>query len=139
MKHVLALLIAALTCVVGPARAQDAQNVASGQAAAVAWLALTDAGGYETSWDQAASIFKASISKARWQGALQSVRTPLGAVKARKLASARFTTSLPGAPEGSYVVVQYDTDFENKPGAVETVTALREPDGAWKVAGYFIK
>ena len=47
---------------------------------------------------------------------------------------------LPGAPTGDYVVVQYTTRFANGPAAVvETVTAMREPDGAWKAAGYFVR
>jgi hypothetical protein len=45
---------------------------------------------------------------------------------------------LPGAPEGEYVVIQYETQFEHKAGAIETVTPLREKDGSWRVSGYFI-
>jgi hypothetical protein len=46
---------------------------------------------------------------------------------------------LPGAPDGSYVVFQFDTVFEQKAAAVETLTAGREPDGTWHVIGYFIR
>ena len=46
---------------------------------------------------------------------------------------------MPGAPDGRYVVVQYDTVFENKASAVETVTPMADPDGVWRVAGYFIR
>lgn len=37
------------------------------------------------------------------------------------------------------VVIQYDTDFEHKSGAVETVVPNLEKDGKWRVSGYFIK
>jgi hypothetical protein len=47
--------------------------------------------------------------------------------------------SLPGAPDGQYVVVQFDTVFADKPSAVETVTFMLENDGQWRAAGYFIK
>jgi len=36
-------------------------------------------------------------------------------------------------------MIQYDTDFEHKAGAVETVVPTLEKDGKWRVAGYFIK
>lgn len=48
-------------------------------------------------------------------------------------------TSLPGAPDGKYVVIQYDTSFENKKAAVETVTPMLDKDGKWRVSGYYIK
>lgn len=109
------------------------------QDAALAWLALTDAGQYGSTWEHAAAYFKASLTKAAWVGAITPVRAPLGAMEGRKLKSATFTRDLPGAPAGEYVLIQFDTHFQNKPGAVETVVPMREKDGSWKVSGYFIK
>ena len=84
-------------------------------------------------------MFKAAVSVQAWEKAAQSVRGPLGAVRKRTERSASPTNSLPGVPEGKYVVVQYDTAFENKPAAVETLTLAQDRDGSWRVAGYFIK
>lgn len=53
--------------------------------------------------------------------------------------SARYRTSVPGAPDGEYVVVQFKTSFDKKAKAIETVTPMKDPDGQWRVAGYFIK
>lgn len=41
--------------------------------------------------------------------------------------------------EGRYVVIQYDTTFENKKSAVETITPMMDSDGRSRVAGYYIK
>jgi hypothetical protein len=46
---------------------------------------------------------------------------------------------LPGAPDGEYVVIQFETSFENKKSAIETVTPMIEINGGWRVSGYFIK
>jgi hypothetical protein len=46
--------------------------------------------------------------------------------------------SLPGAPDGDYEVVQFQTRFANKAAATETVVLSREATG-WKVDGYFIR
>jgi hypothetical protein len=46
---------------------------------------------------------------------------------------------LPGAPDGQYVVIQFETSFENKHNAVETVTPMLEPNGQWRVSGYYIR
>jgi hypothetical protein len=109
------------------------------QEAALAWLALTDSGQYGPSWDGAATPFQAALARSAWVGAMTSARAPLGAPRSRKLLSATATRSLPGAPDGEYVVIQYETRFEHKASALETVTPMHDKDGAWKVSGYYIK
>ena len=111
----------------------------AGLDSAGAWLTLVDAGQYDKSWDQAASLFKESLSKDQWVQSLKTVRKPLGKVISRTSTSTTYTTSLPGVPDGKYVVIKYDTSFENKKSAVETVTPMLDKDGKWRVAGYFIK
>lgn len=106
--------------------------------AAQKWLAAVDAGRYGESWDTAAEVFRRALTRAQWEASLRSVRDPLGKVVSRKLRSATFTTSLPGAPAGEYVVIEYDTDFEGRKGATERVTPMKDADGAWRVSGYYI-
>jgi hypothetical protein len=67
------------------------------------------------------------------------VRKPLGKLISRSIKDATHTTSLPGAPDGEYVVIQFQTSFENKKSAIETITPMMDPDGVWRVSGYFIK
>jgi len=132
------LLLTVLLCVAALAQSpQKPEQLA--QASSDAWLAIVDAGNYGNSWDEAAQLFKSAVTKDQWLSALGQVRTPLGKVLSRKLKSATYTKTLPNAPQGEYVVIQYDTSFENKPGAVETVTPMLEKDGKWRVSGYFIK
>ena len=141
MKILLGIIVAGFMFTAAPARAQDANadKVAKAEAAALAWLALTDAGDYPRSWDQAAGFFQASVSKSNWIHAVGKARQPLGSLISRKVKSVTFTRSLPGVPDGEYVVIQYDTQFEHKDSAIETVTPLLEKDGSWKVSGYYIK
>lgn len=139
MKRVIGIILGMVVFLAAPARAQDAQTLASAQAASKSWLALTDSRAYSQSWEQAAGLFQAAVSKSGWVESIQAVRSPLRSVKSRTLKSATFTRSLPGAPAGEYVVIQYETQFEHKANAIETVTPLREKDGSWKVCGYYIK
>lgn len=112
---------------------------ADAQRSAETWLALADLLNYEGSWDIAATYFKNQVSLEQWEQALRGARAPLGEVESRTLKSATPATSLPGAPDGNYVVMEFDTRFEHKRDGVETVTALRESDGIWRVVGYFIR
>ena len=106
---------------------------------ALKWLAGVDEGKYADSWNHAADYFKNAVTKAQWEQSLQSVRKPLGKLISRSIKDATHTTSLPGAPDGEYVVIQFQTSFENKKSAIETVTPMLDPDGVWRVSGYFIK
>jgi len=135
MKFGILALALALPAACGP---QDTATVPA-QDAAKAWLALTDDGRYAESWDAAASFFRLAIPRASWEGAIRATRAPLGRTLARKLKSATATRTLPGAPDGDYVVIQFETRFENKAAAVETITPMREKDGAWRVSGYYIR
>ena len=103
------------------------------------WLALVDSGNYAESWKQASPTFQSGVTQEKWATALDSVRTPLGSLKTRKLVSANYSTSLPGVPDGEYEVIVFETSFENKQLGHETVISKREKDGSWRIAGYYIK
>jgi hypothetical protein len=125
-----------------PAASSDAASseaVSAGTSAAEAWLKLVDDGQYDVSWAHAASVFRGAVTTEGWSKAVSGVRGQMGKLVSRKLASANFTTSVPGVKDGKYVIIQYDTSFENKASAVETVTPMQDADGSWRVAGYFIK
>jgi len=117
--------------------AQDKNEAAKKDAES--WLAVVDKGDYAASYDEAASIFKLAITKEDWLQKVRAARGPLGKVISRKLKRTQYETSLPGAPDGEYVVIQYDTSFENKRSAVETITPTLDKDGQWRVSGYFIR
>ena len=128
-----------LSVVSGTGWAADQGKEKGAEAAALKWLALVDNGQYGDSWNQASEVFRKAISREQWEQAVQQVRTPLGKLVSRKLTSATYTTKLPGAPEGEYVVLQFSTGYENKKEAIETITPMLEKDGVWRVSGYFVK
>jgi hypothetical protein len=103
------------------------------------WLRDIDSGNYAQSWTNAAAYFQSAITSEKWVEAVQQVRKPLGPLVSRKIKSAQELTSLPGAPDGRYIVMQFETSFANKKSAVETVTFMLGKDGQWRAAGYYIK
>ena len=119
--------------------ADEPAYVAAGEAASRSWLAKLDAGEYGATWDAAAAPFRKAITRNKWEADVGSVRKALGPLQERSNRGARFTRSLPGAPDGDYVLLQNDARFQNKAAAIETVTMSREADGVWRVVGYFIR
>lgn len=121
-----------------PAAASASESESAAAAAAREWVALVDDGRWEESWRAAAAMFKTQLTAQQWTASVEPVRQPLGTVSSRVFQSSTATNSLPGAPPGQYEVVQFQTNFAQKAGAVETVVMVRE-SSAWKVAGYFIR
>ena len=119
--------------------AADSKKEAAALSAAEKWLAMVDSEKYAESWKEAAELFRNAVQPQQWEQSIQAVREPLGKLISRKVKTKAYRTSLPGAPDGEYVVIQFETSFENKKVAVETVTPLMGKDGAWRVSGYFIK
>jgi hypothetical protein len=116
---------------------QTAEEIAVREAES--WLAMMDAGKYAQSWKAAAAVMRGAVTVEKWESTMKNVRDPLGKLESRKLQSATYTTLLPGVPDGDYVVVLYETSFEHKAVAQETVIMSREKDKVWRVAGYYIK
>ena len=130
------LMLLRATCAQATAQ-QNSEQLA--QQSSESWLALVDSAKYAESWQECAQIFQAAVTKEQWQSALRATRDPLGKLLSRKLKGATYTKTLSGAPDGEYVVIQYESSFERKQAAVETVTPMLDKDGKWRVSGYYIK
>lgn len=107
--------------------------------AAQQWLSLCDQNKHDESWEAAASFFRKAVTKGQWEQVITAVRAPLGKMMTRDVKSKNYQTSIPGAPDGEYVIIQFNTAFENKNETVETVTMMLDQDRGWRASGYFIK
>ena len=141
MKRKATVILAVIFSLPLPAFAAEKHDEAEkqGVAAAEAWLVLVDHGKYAESWDTAAGYLKNAVGKEDFVRSLNAARKPLGKLKSREIKSKEYRTSLPGAPDGQYVVLQFKTSLENKKSAVETVTPVLDNDNKWRVSGYYIR
>lgn len=111
----------------------------AGIKAAGEWLALLDASDYAASWSNAAPFFRNAVPCEQWMTSMTAFRAPMGKSLTRKVKTARLANTLPGAPDGQYVLIQFESAFERKREAVETTTMMLETNGQWLVSGYFIR
>ena len=102
------------------------------------WLTTVDQGKYDKSWEMASTYLKSMVTKEQWMQTM-SGRGSLGALVSRNLKEKQYFTSLPGAPDGEYYVLTFNTVMKNKAVAVETLTLMQDKDGQLRAAGYFIK
>ncbi|SEB00986.1 TonB family protein [Alkalimonas amylolytica] len=118
----------------------DNENATVNEVEAIAlnWLQLIDQGQYETSWQQAGSMVQQQLSASQWQNTLHNTRKSFGALQSRTVLSQQEHRSLPGVPDGRYLVLIMQSQFEHKAAAVETLTLSFE-QGEWRAIGYFIR
>lgn len=119
--------------------AEDSKMLESVENSARAWLNLTDHEKYAESWKNASALFRAKAPESDWVKNIKTIRSPLGTMKSRHLATAHSATSLPNTPDGEYVIVQFYTTFEHKALTLETVTTTKEQDNIWRVSDYLIE
>jgi hypothetical protein len=131
--------LVALGLAVVPSAVAGADATKEAVEAAGTWLKIVDSEQYAKSWETASQLFRAAVRVEQWEQSMTGIRRPFGKVLMRKLKSKEYATSLPGAPDGEYVIIQFETSFEKKRAAIETVTPMLDNDGEWRVSGYFIK
>ena len=117
----------------------ESQAEKTAVSAAQVWLSLIDSGNYSDSWNEASSYFRGAVTEQSWAASMEGFRKPLGKLVSRKIVKTQESSSLPGAPDGKYVVMSFKTAFKKKKSAIETVTFMVDSDGKWRAAGYYIK
>ena len=113
MKRIVVVVVAiAIILLAGISWATNAEKEKAAITAAERWLTFIDTGKYSESWQEAAEYFRNAVEPGQWEQMLKSVRTPLGKMISRKLKTKTYKTALPGAPDGQYVIIQFET-FKN--------------------------
>jgi len=139
IRRIMCLIVIGLILSIVDVNAETSEKEKAAASSAETWLGMVDAGKYAESWKDAAELFRNAVKQEQWDQSLQAARKPLGKLISRKIKTKTYRTSLPGAPDGEYVVIQFESSFEKKKSAVETVTPMLEKDGRWRVSGYYIQ
>jgi hypothetical protein len=105
---------------------------------ALGFLGYLDHGRFADSYAYTGMLIRTQLDRAAFAKQLEKARAGTGAMLTRSLIDVSYTTTVPGAPEGQYVLLHYGSSFANRQEAVETVT-LDFAKGYWRVVGYYIK
>jgi hypothetical protein len=106
---------------------------------ALGFLGYLDHGRFADSYAYTGMLIRAQLDRDAFAKQMEEkVRAGVGTLLSRELIDASYTTTVPGAPEGQYVVLNYGASFANRQQAVETLT-LAFSKGYWRVSGYYIK
>ena len=140
-RRALLRALAIVGCLAAGAAAAQDPRATQVQHAAREWLALVDRLDAAASFNSAGEKFRTPITQEAWADAIEKTHTSLGAVGQRAILGTSFDRAEPpgGGPEIDIAVVLFRTVFAKKAGGTESVTLALDPDGAWRVIGYFIR
>jgi hypothetical protein len=122
-----------------PALAQETEANAAAREAAEVWMASLAAGEYQSSWEEAGEMFRASTTAEAWAEQAAAGHQRIGDLVGRELVGLRAVADPPGVPAGDYVHIRYRSEFTVIGPAVETVIVTKEAERGWRVIGYFVQ
>lgn len=116
----------------------NAQQTPPDISSAYEWLELLDNKKFFQSWQYASDYFKNNIEAADWDKILSTTRTKLGELKGRQLVAFANKTQFANLPEGDYLVLKFNSQFQMD-GSFSELLVLTRDRGQLKVAAYFIQ
>jgi hypothetical protein len=138
--HIVALTIVLAARLHSMAAGPDQVAPRKARVAIEQWLSLVDQARAAESWSNGADLFRAAGTREQWAFTVQHLRHTLGLLEQRRYRGARFTDRLPTGQAGVFVIHEFDSEFNSRPGtSFETVAAALELDGEWRVAWYDVK
>ena len=133
------LIVAALFMILIPLynhnKSPDDGTLEQTQPVAAEFLALIDGGKYAESWQSSAPLVRDKVTQQEWIEKLDKARSRSGDLIQRVQKSTRSATVLKDSPEGEYIILSYESDFQRAEDVSEYVTVMRDGDN-WKVASY---
>ncbi|MEO8346949.1 MAG: DUF4019 domain-containing protein [Betaproteobacteria bacterium] len=118
-----------------PTLGDDKETIAASEK----WLSLLDDAKLGPAWDVSSKILKSSVTRKEWIKGITAARKPFGKLKSRTPERFARSHSLPGAPDGDYSIIVFETVFANGKKAEEQLIWALEGGDLWRVSGYFIR
>jgi hypothetical protein len=138
--HALLILVALLIIFIPKFNERPpGEKAQAASAAATGFLQRVDADEFAESWQISAPLLRERVTRDAWVEQLRKTRAVAGAPVERTLTEMSYSTTAKDSPEGEYILIRYDTAFQGRPNAKETLTVMLCEDQVWRVAGYFIQ
>ena len=108
------LIVAALFMILIPLYNQspDNEKVEQAKPAAVEFLGLIDSAKYAESWESSAGLMRDKVTRNDWIDKLNKARNLSGNLVQRVQKSASYATEAKDSPEGEYIMLIYESDFQ---------------------------
>ena len=105
---------------------------------AAGYLELLDQGRYQDAWQAMAPLFRSLHIQQEWQQRISTIRNAYGPVISREFARSSYRHTYRNAPDGEYLIFQFDNVFTHKAKGVETIVLQCLPASDCVTVDYII-
>ena len=102
------------------------------------YLELLDQGRYQDAWQTMSPLFWSLHIQQEWQQRISAIRKAYGPVISRDFTRSSYRSSYRNAPDGEYLIFQFDTVFTHKAKGVETIVLQCSPTNVCVTVDYVI-
>lgn len=99
---------------------------------------MLDNGNFEAAYLSTATLFKALNTESEWIDSISPTRDLFGKTLQRKIKAVKKTSEYSRLPDGTYIMVYFETKLENKKKAAEIVLICEENNN-WRPCLYSLK
>ena len=103
------------------------------------FLTQLDQKAFSSAWQQTSPLFRMLNDEAGWKHTQQVLRQAYGPLKSRRFLRLSYRATYAHSPDGSYVIIQYQSQFENKVEATETVVLSCQTDSGCDIREYVLR
>ena len=108
----------------------DANNVA------LSWLNNVNHNQYENAYTLLSKEVKATVEKKRWIALINELMLEFGKLEIRTVKQKHFQSQMEGMEDGFYVVIEYDSQYENTKDHTEHLLLKQNDKAKWEIANY---
>lgn len=103
------------------------------------FLTQLDQNEFSSAWQQTSPLFRILTDEAAWKHKQQVLRQAYGPLESRRFLRLSYRTTYAHSPDGIYVIIQYQSHFENKAETRETVVLCCHADSECVIREYVLR
>ena len=103
------------------------------------FLTQLDQNQFSSAWQLTSPLFRMLTDEAGWKQKQQVLRQAYGPLKNRRFMRLSYRATYAHSPDGSYVIIQYQSQFEHKAETNETVVFSCQTDSDCDIREYVLR
>ena len=103
---------------------------------ALRWLNDVNHNQYENAYQLLSKEVKMQVEKEPWIALINELMLEFGDLESRTVTQRNFQSQMEGMEDGFYVVIEYDSQYENTKDHTEHLLLKQNDKAKWEIANY---
>ena len=136
MKKLIITLISVISMYSVSAQKYTESYVNDANKVGLSWLNNINHTKYENAYELLSKEVKVMVEKEHWISLINELMLEFGNLESRTVKQKYFQSQIEGMEDGFYVVIEYDSQYENTKDHTEHLLLKQNDKAKWEVANY---